>query len=65
MEVELTKDILDEIVKGELARLFMMEICEYFEKNDTLTKDHLFKLGAKASETFKKEKEKQKKKNGI
>ena len=53
MEVDLSERDIEQIQKGELARLFMIEIATHFEKNNSLTKDMFFELGKRTTNKFK------------
>ena len=54
MEVDLSEYDIQQIEKGELARLYMIEIAGHFEKHNTLTKDLFFEFGKRTTTKFKK-----------
>jgi len=43
------------ILKGEVARYNMVEFCEYFKKDEKMSKDQFFKLQKDALAKFKKD----------
>jgi len=53
MEVELSERDIEQIEKGELARLYMIEIARHFETNKNMDKDTFFKLGKIVTGRFK------------
>jgi len=62
MKIEITDTLKDVIIKGELARRYMVEISGHFVQNKTLSKDDFFKLGKRVVIESKKEVNKQLKK---
>jgi len=55
MELDINEEVREEIIKGELARLYMTEISNHFVSNNSLSKDKYFECGKKAVSIFRKE----------